>query len=494
MTKEKSVKQQRFGKEDEREGAIGDNRLREIFKDFFSKRKIKDAFSNDVYADAENSFVRKLLSYVRAENPTIEDIIEAAKETKQQEDINNAQKIKRLTAIMEIASIMVFVEQQQKMERIILEKIELNEKELKEKKIKDDQYSEQLAALQAEQQRLMLLQKLLLENELYRKLMINHLNKEIANIHFELAAARTTHVNEILKNSDKVVINGKKFFEGMNEEQRKVFIEGRLLLLEMKEKKLAELNAMENNEKLRASLAKDINGNTNLQYQLSSITKKYQSKRERLVARLEEEEREKLRDLVRETGCKAIDPNLDAKSFDKEIKQYDEYHMIKKEQTAFIERAKSGYEKIEKCKTDINILDKSHHIEQVIQKAEETTQKAEETIQSHADIKIDADIQGSKEDTQELSKVEDSNDKAKELSSEINSMLAITEDLDGSLDDLIDTLGDLEDFDFEEPSEEKEEISLLNCNEMKEISFSDLSIQIESSDRKVAAHSKMANF
>lgn len=177
---------------------------------------------------------------------------------------------------------------------------------------------------------------------------IENLHKSIAIREGSIRAARVYHADRIILQADNIIVNGKEFFEGMDKTQITNFVDGRLAILEFKERRMLELEHERDMALARiVAIPMESNGGqVILQSKQQGVKKNVLKDFNDKKIKLDKEEVANLRRLVQETGCKSIDLNVDDKAFMHQFHQYDHHHIVKAEQEKFVNVVKQEYSQI----------------------------------------------------------------------------------------------------------------------------------------------------
>lgn len=168
---------------------------------------------------------------------------------------------------------------------------------------------------------------------------VESLHKSIGAREGLILASRKFHADNIIAQAGNIIVNGKKFFEGCDKKQIEAFVDGRLAIMEFKERRKLELEferdlALERNKSMPIH---QTNGGLFTQSHKAGADAGILSNFESKLLKLEREEIDNLRRLVKETGMLSIDANANDKEFMSQVAAYDDNPIVKAEQTKHIE-------------------------------------------------------------------------------------------------------------------------------------------------------------
>lgn len=463
-----------YGKYDEKEGNIGEARLREIIKEALGKITKINELDQEEKVGIENFAVRQLFPFIKKEILTEEEVKSNFEEIKEIAFIDMQKKIKRfINNFISEATIKFCEKKEQELKELLIIAME-HQNENDKKYLEEVELQNLRNNFQQEQTRL-LLERMRLENEIaHLRFEISKRKIRIAEEHAKINLARDEAANNILKRSNEIFIDGKNFFEGMNPEQRKLFVKGRLSALEMKTKKMAQLE-LEREEAI-VKLSQDPAKRDTQTFWRNKINQDYDAQKAEII----KEERDKIRELARQYGCKAIDPNANDKDFDKQMAKYDNHLIVKTEQEKFIKVADKGYrvivkdeKEIKEFKQEINLKEKI--VDKVDERLEKITEAEEEIAEAEKEIA---------EAEEEI--VEKRDEILSDFTLDEVNLDDTLDGMDGTLDDMLDALDCLDDL---EESKDNS-LSLLGCEDFKDIVFGDHQISTKSSKDEPANDSK----
>lgn len=336
-----------YNKEDYKRGSIGPERIREIVHEMIFKVDYKSY--DPQYLERVKSTLADIISkIIYKKSFQAEPIQSQTNETETHSldihgpDYGSPEEKKRFNEKVEQHKTAIYIQR-------CLEFITLMDhyKELENLKNQFDAAMELLAALKESahedylrevdyQNRIfagrieLLIQQIREETRKY----IDNLHKSIATREGVIQAARRFYADNIIRQADNIIVNGKKFFEGMDQRQIQIFVDGRLACMEFKERKQLELEflrdqALEKNKKMAVdNKSGQFLPQSNKDNADARVLRWFNNEQ----LKLEQMDVNNLRRVAEAAGIKSMDSTADDKKFMKQIEAYDNNALIKAEQ------------------------------------------------------------------------------------------------------------------------------------------------------------------